>query len=297
MISKFEELERRCKRRKLKRFTLLGLLIVILTSVAWYGYSYMQKSSYVKNEIANKQKESPAPRSNPSSKPATKSLQKEPSPKPPERKCFGIQVMYAYDTMMDNVFNMKLKALKMGIPCHIRYGKTLENGKKEVYLICATSPKKSALKPLINQVKRLHWDYVVVNDECRYVEYKKRKKRIKEKRKEPIISTVSAPKEQKVSIETKSVDVEALKKLYSQRKSYDLAMKIAKSYYAKSNYSQAAKWAKRANRLDPQQEGAWILYAKSLYKKGYKTKAKEVLRAFLDFKDSKQAKKLLESWQ
>jgi len=300
LITKFEELERRCKRRRLLR--LLGWIAggVVVVALAGFGYRSLPHSAAKEPDSAAKEPKEMA-NSKPPAKPKPAAA---PKSKAPERKCYGIQVMYAYDSMMEKVFEKKYRALQMGIPCHLRYGKTLENGKKQVYLICATARKKSSLKPAIAKIKRAGWDYVVIRDECRYRVRPKHTKKIappppKEEQlaQIPVVQSESVAQEAGGLVEAKSAGVEELKRLYKNRKSYDLALKIAKSYYAQKSYDQAATWAKRANALDPQRQEAWILYAKSLDALGKRQKAIRILQAYLEFRDSAEAKKLLKSWR
>lgn len=77
---------------------------------------------------------------------------------------------------------------------------------------------------------------------------------------------------------------------------YENALALANMYYNKKDYEEATLWAKKANKLDNEQEEAWILFAKSKYMQGQKKEAISVLRLFLNYKSSNQAQQLLKKW-
>ena len=83
---------------------------------------------------------------------------------------------------------------------------------------------------------------------------------------------------------------------YNQKKSYALAIYIAKQYYFDSDYKNSGIWAKRANQLDRNKEEAWLFYAKSVYALGDVEKAKRILNIFMQYKDSTKAELLLSEW-
>lgn len=83
---------------------------------------------------------------------------------------------------------------------------------------------------------------------------------------------------------------------YNQKKSYALAIYIAKQYYFDNDYKQAGIWAKRANQLDRNEEEAWLLYAKSVYALDNKEKAVRILKIYLQYKKSSKAEFLLSEW-
>jgi len=83
---------------------------------------------------------------------------------------------------------------------------------------------------------------------------------------------------------------------YNKKKSYALAIYIAKQYYFESDYKNSGIWAKRANQLDRNKEEAWLYYAKSVYALGDSKKAKRILNIYLQYKDSNKAELLLSEW-
>ena len=84
---------------------------------------------------------------------------------------------------------------------------------------------------------------------------------------------------------------------YQRSPKFETALDIARDFYTKENYSQAAIWAKKANQMNREAEEAWLLYAKSYYAQGKKNEAISVLELFLNYKDSKAASDLIKTWR
>lgn len=84
---------------------------------------------------------------------------------------------------------------------------------------------------------------------------------------------------------------------YRNRPSYETALAVARDFYARSNFADAAVWAKKANQLNREEEEAWLLYAKSYYAQGRKNEAIGVLELYLNYKDSRAAMELLRTWK
>jgi tetratricopeptide (TPR) repeat protein len=102
--------------------------------------------------------------------------------------------------------------------------------------------------------------------------------------------------EPKSLVSQNEVNIEQLEKVYERRKSYTIAIKIAKKYFDKKDYKNSLKWAKKANNLNKEKSDSWILYAKSKYELGHKSAAKEILHFYLNYKNSKEVKMLLKQW-
>lgn len=66
------------------------------------------------------------------------------------------------------------------------------------------------------------------------------------------------------------------------------ALALAKDYYAKKDYKNAAKWAFELNKLDKNNADSWLIFAKSKYNVGNKKDAIKVLEAFLTQASNKQ---------
>lgn len=94
----------------------------------------------------------------------------------------------------------------------------------------------------------------------------------------------------------KVTDVTEMIRLYNKEENYNVAIKIAQTYYADGKYKKSMFWAKKANMLNHEDEKAWILYAKSEYMQGHKEKAKNILKLYLDNAVSTNAKSLLLNW-
>ncbi len=84
---------------------------------------------------------------------------------------------------------------------------------------------------------------------------------------------------------------------YQNNPKYETALAVARDYYTKQNFIDAATWAKKANQMNREAEEAWLLYAKSYYAQGRKGEAIGVLELYLNYKDSKAASELLRTWK
>lgn len=84
---------------------------------------------------------------------------------------------------------------------------------------------------------------------------------------------------------------------YNANPKYETALAVARDFYTKKEFSDAALWAKKANQMNRESEEAWLLYAKSYYAQGRKNEAIGVLELFLNYKDSKAASELLHTWK
>ncbi len=120
--------------------------------------------------------------------------------------------------------------------------------------------------------------------------------RVEKKPKQAPVLVNTAPKETLFSAVTQEKSLDAWIEKYNQKKSYSLAIYIAKQYYFDSDYENSGIWAKRANQLDRNKEEAWLFYAKSVYALGDSKKAKRILNVFLQYKDSTKAELLLSEW-
>lgn len=84
---------------------------------------------------------------------------------------------------------------------------------------------------------------------------------------------------------------------YEKSPKYETALDIARNFYSKNNFSEAAVWAKKANQINREGEEAWLLYAKSYYAQGKKSEAMAVLELYMNYKDSKAATQLYATWK
>jgi hypothetical protein len=103
--------------------------------------------------------------------------------------------------------------------------------------------------------------------------------------------------QQTLTVSTKKlVSIDDLNRQYEKEPQYDLALKISQAYYDENKFSKASSWAKKANMIDRERDGAWIMYAKSEYARGYKDRAKDILSLYLANKRSKDVEMLLMTW-
>jgi len=85
--------------------------------------------------------------------------------------------------------------------------------------------------------------------------------------------------------------------LYNANPKYETALAVARSFYIKENFVNAAFWAKKANQMNREGEEAWLLYAKSTYTQGHTKEAIAILELYLNYKDSKAAAELIKTWR
>ncbi len=288
----FDELEKLCRSYHRKRLILLVGGVVILGGVAAWLYltygSYPKKNDYEVRTQANKEKNS--------SKPQPIQISSKP-------QCFALQMLYSYEKFLPNIEKEKKRLEDSGLDCYIKIKKET----KEAFLRCNAVRTKQEIKPFLEVAKLLTKHPYIINEECRYAKrYKevpkiivKKVKRV-EKASPPSKPPVVTHKEEVQTIDNvisaNSVDIDSLKKLYNERKNYTLAMKIARSYYDKGDFQRALQWAKRANKLDREREGAWVLYARSLYALGRKKEARQLLGLYLEYHNSQSVQKLLSEW-
>lgn len=117
---------------------------------------------------------------------------------------------------------------------------------------------------------------------------------------EPVIPAV----EKKPPVRTNYFDsaekekpLDAWLEKFEQKKTYGVAIHIAREYYLQEEYKLSGIWAKRANQLDRNKEAAWLLYAESVYALGDVPKARRILEIYLQYKTSSKAQLLLNEWK
>jgi tetratricopeptide (TPR) repeat protein len=110
------------------------------------------------------------------------------------------------------------------------------------------------------------------------------------------IASKPAPLNSHLEVSTSSASMTP-EQAYQRSPKFETALGIARDFYTKEDYAQAAIWAKKANQMNREAEEAWLLYAKSYYAQGKKTEAISVLELFLNYKDSKAASDLIKAWR
>ncbi len=282
-----EELERKCKLLRLKRKIFPLFVLTILLVGGYIGYTYYIKSS---NKNALK-KEIPTIEKPNETKKAQRPIKEGTNP-----KCFSLQMYYGYGSYHTRLQKFQKNLESKGFHCFI-VQKSMSSH-NALMLRCNESTSKKALKPWLEYARSLGIDAYIVNSDCRHkidrlLQLPKRSK----KSKVAVENEKKKIKKEDSLLKSKPTTIEELRQTYQQRPNYRLALQIARNYYEMGRYDQAIEWAKKANRLDRMKDEAWILYAKSLYKKGNKDKAIRLLEFFLKFKDSSKARKLLREWR
>ncbi len=112
----------------------------------------------------------------------------------------------------------------------------------------------------------------------------------------PVVSKPQNSRFFDVNNDTKTSTLDPLK-TFDNNPKYETALAVARDYYGKNNFVEAAVWAKKANQMNREGEEAWMLYARSYYAQGRKNDAIGVLELYLNFKDSKAALELLRTWK
>ena len=284
----FDLLEKRCKRYHLKKYFLILLpLVVFIFAIVSYivffhkvqAVSPIQKNKVkkqVSKQVVIKKKKVPI----------SSSLSKNIG----SNKCYSLQFFVAKEAGIKYLYFKEEKLKKLGFDCYIHKGTSL------LHLQCNDTEDINNLltsKELANKYK-LH--FITKRVPCRHKKekFKKSKKTTKPK----IVTKVNSPVEVKDTfiLQSQKFNVANLKKLFQQRQSYNLALKIARFYYNAKDYTDAIKWAKKANSIDKTDVASWIIYAKSLYNLGNKKKAKKILHIYLQFENSKQVNEILSNW-
>ena len=212
--------------------------------------------------------------------------------------------------------NLQRRLERFGLHCYI---KSSIDG-IHLYLRCYKPENFSSLIPTL---KKLHYSYFHVSEEGakkpkpyrvalsvrseEVVEPQKPKESTPQFKKSAKTENVPLPsqsdtfvrmkKSERVKLRVQKVEnLDTLKARFERYPSYETALRIAKILYERKKYAEAAAWARKANALNRDEEGAWILFAKAEYAMGEKEKAKRILRIFLDYKSSKRAQALLGEW-
>jgi hypothetical protein len=75
------------------------------------------------------------------------------------------------------------------------------------------------------------------------------------------------------------------------------ALFLANSYYDKGNYKKAEYWSIQANKIDSEMEESFLIFVKSKIKLGYKNEGISILKSYIERRNSKEAKKVLQQVQ
>ena len=308
----FNTLEKKCKIYHFKKYLLLGIPIMSLLAAGAYIFllynnepqkekplvakkhikqkkvtiqkkAILQKSVIIKKETLKIEKK--VNKKNKALKEISKITKVQEND-----KCYSLQFYVSTRSGIKYIHIKQKKLLQLGFDCFIY------EGEKLLYLRCNRtkdyneflSSKKLANKYNLKFIAKK----MVCSSKTTQLLHKKNtfiKPKIALK---PSILT----KENKFILQSKKYDLKKLKKLFQERKNYNIALKIARYYYEEKDYNNAIKWSKTANSINKTDDKSWIIYAKSLYaKKDYK-KAKKILEIYTQFENSSKVTKLLSDW-
>jgi len=105
-----------------------------------------------------------------------------------------------------------------------------------------------------------------------------------------------SPSSLKIVIKSNPETITGLIDSYNHLPDFDIGLKISKLYFKQNNYTKSIEWAKKANKLNPENYETWYLFAQSLVKLGKINKAKQVLIAYINaYGPNQKIEKLLRS--
>ncbi|WP_201334577.1 MULTISPECIES: tetratricopeptide repeat protein [unclassified Nitratiruptor] len=269
-----------------KRFILVVLSLFLVSGGVWYFYNktMYKEQKNIKRVTSFKPKKS-------------KKVKKQ------EKYCYALQTYFGYGKSqfaINRVKKLKKTYEAKGLDCNIIQLDTQQ--RPILKLHCNIAPTKEELLPWLKYAKSKGIDAVIVHGDCSLAKKqslppsKKASKKKVVTKKQKIIENQTAENEKEALLQTKPTTLKELITTYQTRPNYTLALEIAQAFYKQKRYDKAIFWAKRANKLDRYKDDAWIVYAKALYAKGKKQKAKDILRFFLKFQDSPKIRNLLKEW-
>jgi len=308
----FDLLEKKCRRYRLKRFVWIvaGILFgsALLGAAAYYAYTHYYVQSAKEKEVfvsplkKDGVKKQQQPRQKPKKEPTSLKKRVLPTKQTTKRDglCYAMQMMSFRSTPLADIYREKDQMQReLGFSCFVK--------KRGAYRVirCNVVPTEAQLAPFISRAKQKGVRFIVTREICSYAEAGKLQQKVQQPRK--TIAPIAPPKTMVVEREQvaskpqttlhfKKVDIQKLLKLFEQRKTYALALRIAQKYYDKKEYKKSLLWAKKANKIDREDARSWILSAKARYMLGNKKAAKEILRFYLNYQNSAVAKELLQQW-
>jgi len=157
-----------------------------------------------------------------------------------------------------------------------------------IHLVCNESSSLDELQSYIKLAKRNHIDYFVYT---RNINVQKKEEKEKKKKEIPIEKAPTP------MLKVQNTSIQQLKEKFSQTPSYNIAMIVAQRYYKKRDFKDAIIWAKKANQLDKSDAKSWIIYAKSLHALHQYDKAKQLLHIYSQYENSEEVSNLLQEWE
>jgi len=267
MHNSFETLQKKCQRYHRKQLSKKLLLpSVILAAVVAGGYFYLDSLGQQASVAVTPKTEVPTPTKQPIAVSKPKVVQKKeipavivatkPTPQKVEQQPKVKPKDVPYNLHVDSSY----------IPKH-KVTQTKERPKPKVVV------KKERSQPKKQQVSHTPPPQVVT------------------------IKKEVTPAQNNLAMSTKKFhSTDEMIQRFDNEQKYDLALKISQEFYDQEQYLKASLWAKKANVLDHQADGAWIMYAKSEYARGHKKRAIEILRLYLANANSTEGDALLLNW-
>ncbi|MDY3776155.1 MAG: CDC27 family protein [Campylobacter sp.] len=105
---------------------------------------------------------------------------------------------------------------------------------------------------------------------------------------QPNYNSKSSKNNIKISSAPINPKLESIEEHFKNSKDPKDALALARDYYAKKDYKNAAKWAFELNNLDKKNADGWLIFAKSKYNVGNKKDALKVLEAYLSQASNKE---------
>jgi len=206
--------------------------------------------------------------------------------------------------LKDNIFTKSIQKLEKVNKQKIEHkieNKNIELNKIDKNISVEKKKQQKIIKKEIKKIKKLTLypifpDISNIKNEKKYSE----KENI-DKNETKQIKKIAKPKEEKkteikIIIKQQKQTLTSLIRLYKLDPKYHTAIKIAYMYFDKKDYANSIKWAKIANKIEPENDESWYLFSKSLLQLGNRKKAKEVLVVYLNtYGTSEKIEKLLRS--
>jgi len=214
------------------------------------------------------------------------------------KECYSVQFLYGYEKFKDKIQKYAKKLERLGFSsCYIQTGKRLPNGSRRLFLRCGIAEHIKDLKGVVQKAKSHRLDYFIVSVPCQKSFAASSSLSTSSSSASLVQSSRASNSSLAIILLAKDQNISELEALFSKRRSYPLALQIARYYMEVGEYRKALKWAKAANRIDRKKEEAWILYAKALKALGHLKEAKQILQVFLQYQNSPKAQKLLKEWR
>ena len=291
-----DALSRRCKIYRLKRMIKFILPLFFVIAIGWISWEEFSSSE---NSITQaKEQKRISAKQKKIDKSSVKPVLKNDKPlvvkkKYPKSGVRVIQFIASSRGYYDNLVGEKKRFEKMGFSCYI---KDYSDG---FFKLRCLIPEN--FKQVEKMLKKRGIDFFLPTESKEFLKQLNLKKSNMKNIKK---TEVPAPKEKKTEIvdktyrtssliASKKATIEELISQFTHRPGFSRAIMIAKAYYNKKDFKNAAKWAKKANSIDREREEGWVLYAKSINALGQKERAVKILKIYLSFKPSEEARKLL----